>query len=66
MLMTLQVAGLVVELRSRVYDVYVCVYLTADIGQIYLGYVTCPFLSMRELKFACSMSPVEVVITHFS
>ena len=53
MVMTLQVAGLiVVELRSRVYEVNACVHLPKPmcvIGPIYSGYVS--FLPQsRELK----------------
>ena len=46
MLITSQVAGLVVELRIRVYDVNACIHLpkrTHAMGPIYSGYV--PFHS---------------------
>ena len=54
MVMMLQVAGLiVVELRSRVYEVNACVHLPKPmcvIGPIYSGYVS--FLPQsRELKY---------------
>ena len=54
MLMMSQVAGLVVELRIRVYDIYVCVHLPKHkrvIGPISSGYVSLLYPSMNELNF---------------